>query len=109
MTAIRKLSPPIHCIPCRVTVDGDRYQIEANGTVRPVGDFVFSIGDSKLRRAELTEAVRARYLALPESKAKLVRREASRQRRNRNRRESDAAKRDMGLVRAAGGAFGGFE
>lgn len=93
----RKPSPPIHCTPCRVTYEGQRYQISRDGIVRtfqpPVlGAQAFELGDPE-----------------PESFAKLIRREASRQRRNRNRREADAAKRDLGLVRGSGGAFGGWE
>jgi len=94
----RKPTPPLHYIPCRVTyVDGARYQIEANGEVRPVLDGA--------KPAE----TRTACLPLPEHEAKPIRCEASRQRRNRNRRERDQAMRDLGLVRATGGAFGGWE
>lgn len=85
---------PIKCTPCRVTykqlspseLAGIRFYIQSNGDV-------FYPDGSQLK---------------PEF-AKLVRREASRQRRNRNARENNQAKRDLGLKRAPGGAFGGWE
>lgn len=89
--------PPIRCTPCRVTYQGQRYQIERNGTVRTFQPPIIGVQTFELGAPE------------SESVAKLIRREAARQRRNRNRREMDAAKRDLGLVCANGGAFGGYE
>ena len=86
--------PPISCIPCRVTYRDVRYQIEKNGEVRKYQPAVDDVGAN---------------FPLPESEAKLVRREASRQRRNRNARERAQAMKDLGMVRAKGGAFGGWE
>jgi len=43
------------------------------------------------------------------TEAKTIRREAARIRRNRNARERNQAKRDLGLVQVKGGAFGGWE
>lgn len=83
--------PPIKCAPCRVTYEGQRYQIEANGEVRPTLDKV------------MPATTRLACLPLPESEAKLIRREASRQRRNRNARERNQAMRDLGLKRTSCG------
>lgn len=92
---------PIHCTPCRVTYEGQRYQIEANGEVRVVAG-PFEDGSK-------ASFVDTRYeRPVDESLAKLVRREASRQRRNRNSRERSQAMKDLGLKRAPGGAFGGW-
>lgn len=85
--------PPIKCIPCRVTYEGKRYQIESDGRVRLVpkgpGDVLMTAQALRMALANVT--------ALEESKAKLIRREASRLRRNRNARERNQAMRDLGL------------
>lgn len=102
--------PPIHCTPCRVTYQGVRYQIEENGEVRRVTALngeptpMDYISGSKM-----AANVRRDRPTLSEPEAKLVRREASRQRRNRNARERTQAMKDLGLVRTKGGAFGGWE
>lgn len=75
--------PPIRCTPCRVTYAGTRYQIESNGQVQEYShELLGKVGD-----------------VLPESRAKLVRREAARQRRNRNARERHQAMRDVGMTK----------
>lgn len=84
---------PIKCIPCRVTYEGHRYQIESDGSVRLVpkgpGDVLMTAQALRMALANVT--------ALEESKAKLIRHEASRLRRNRNARERNQAMRDLGL------------
>lgn len=77
-------TPPIHCTPCRVTYEGVRYQIESNGTVR-TSPFV---NGSHVPGAPE-----------PESVARLVRREASRLRRNRTARERHSTMKDLGYVK----------
>jgi len=79
--------------PCRVTHNGTRYQIEADRRVfRLVGENLPPFPEPE-----------------PETIAALVRKEAQRIRRNRTRRALGQTKRDLGLVRAPGGAFGGWE
>lgn len=93
--------PPIRCIPCRVTYNGQRYQIESNGSVRfvpPVLAFPKGFEDT----IKSYQVVRGLYPE-PESIAKLVRREASRQRRNRNARERNQAMRDLGMTKTPHG------
>jgi len=75
--------PPIHCTPCRVTYQGVRYQIERDGTVYPLA-YMYDPNSSGERA--ITGYVKDDFPAC-ESDAKLVRREASRQRCNRNARE----------------------
>lgn len=93
--------------PCRVTYQGHRYQIEANGTVRNITGFILARFDGQpqhsgdkvtildLKSAEIMTPPEASAL-IPEERfdvAREVRREASRQRRNRNARERNAAMR----------------
>ncbi len=73
--------PPIRCTPCRVFVHGQRYDIKANGEV-----YRFPTGSDSC-------------LAEPPDIARIVRREAARQRRNRNARERADAMRLLGLVK----------
>ncbi len=89
MTTPRK--PPIKCIPCRVTYEGQRYRIYKDGTVREI--FMSQNGSTELG------------YGLPQSEisAKLIRREASRQRRNRNARERHQAMRDLGMTKTSYG------
>lgn len=87
--------PPIKCIPCRVTHEGQRYQVESNGEVRMVpAEFMALNAAVDVRRSQPV---------LEESTARLVRREASRQRRNRNARERNQAMRDLGMVKTPSG------
>lgn len=85
--------PPVSCTPCRVTYEGIRYQIESNGEVRPV-HVNLQTGNS-LPYSEVREST----VALPDHLAKLVRREAARQRRNRANREKYQAMKDLGMVK----------
>lgn len=92
MNASRK--PPIRCVPCRVTYNGQRYQIESNGDVRHV-----PISNGALMTAQEVRSNLDLLKPEPESLAKLVRREASRLRRNRNARERNQAMRDLGMTK----------
>lgn len=98
MTTTPKPAPPIHCIPCRVTIDGNRWRIYSDGSViatvslkdaaafglKTVGDLVAY--ENKLPRLD------------PHSiEAKTICREASRLRRNRKARERSQAMRDLGM------------
>lgn len=78
--------PPIKCIPCRVTYDGPVYHILSNGEVR-----------------ECVRVDTGAWQDFPqledESKAKLIRREASRLRRNRNARERNQALRSLRMTK----------
>lgn len=106
MSSTTTRKPPIHCTPCRVTYEGVRYQIEANGEVRTLAL------DSEIRLMPSIRFADGRIRELipePESVARLVRHEASRQRRNRTARERTQTMKDLGLRRGAGGAFGGWE
>lgn len=85
------------CKPCRVTFEGVRYFVASDGQVYltwqnvatvPGGKDTWSLGEP-----------------LAESNAKLVRAEASRQRRNRNNRERSQAMRDLGLRRNHNGSW----
>lgn len=82
--------PPIRCIPCRVTYEGQRYQIESNGDVRPLHKGFDNTG----KRIFIADALKQ-----DESFARLVRREASRQRRNRNARDRYQAHVESGMKR----------
>lgn len=100
--------PPIHCTPCRVTINGNRWRIYSDGSVsasltreetaklgwNPAQLVVYECGLPRL---------------LPHSiEAKTIRREASRLRRNRNSRERAQAMRDLGMKRSTG-VPGGWE
>ena len=87
------------CTPCRVTHEGTRYAVAADGTVRPTwivdavnGGMATSATPAADRRREFGDAVDATL-------AKAVRHEAARQRRNRNSRERNQAMRDLGMKR----------
>lgn len=75
--------PPIKCIPCRVRYQGCFYKIQENGEI-----FHTVIRNGEWLVARFPEK---------EERAKLIRREASRLRRNRNARERNQARRDLGL------------
>lgn len=86
----------MRCIPCKVTFEGFRYEIKADGSV---------FGQDGAKRNErsagaFTDAV------IDADHAKLVRADAARQRRNRNAREKHDALTSLGLVRVRG-ALGG--
>jgi hypothetical protein len=76
------------CIPCRVTFERVRYQIERDGTVRRMNT-PEQQAEYKLPALE----------AIPPYEAKAVRAEAARQRRNRRSRERHDALRSLGLVK----------
>lgn len=79
------------CKPCRVTFEGNRYFVAADGKVFPTWQNVATQAgghDTWSLGAELDSDTAAR-----------VRREAQRQRRNRNARERNSAMRDLGMKR----------
>jgi hypothetical protein len=76
------------CKPCRVTYQGTRYQVNLDGSVFPID-----------RTAEAYSVVPAFGPQAGAHLAKLVRREASRQRRNRNSRERHQTMTDLGMKR----------
>ena len=80
--------PPMHCTPCRVTYEGVRFEISKDGTVR----------STSLHQAADGSTTRE-YAPVWDSIAVLVRREASRQRRNRAARERHAAYLSVGMVK----------
>jgi hypothetical protein len=103
--------PPIKCKPCRINYNGERYRIYADGSVSGALtlDEVKTLGLDGVAAVLKYEAEKLpRYLP-SSSEAKTVRHEASRLRRNRNARERSEAMRDLGLKRAPGGAFRGWE
>jgi len=86
------------CIPCRVTVNGTRYEISGNGTVRETWRAV--------KHEDGTEdGTRLYGEPVAPAMAVAVRAEAMRQRRNRNARERSQAMRDIGLRRTRTGAW----
>lgn len=80
----------MNCIPCRVTVDGTRYFIAKDGQVYPTWQNIATVpgGVNTWSQGEALEA----------GAAQVVRREAQRQRRNRNARLRNETMRDLGLV-----------
>ena len=89
----------MRCNPCRVTYQGTRYAIAADGTVRPALIIMEPvIDDEALPTGDL---IRTRVVGAPVDAdlAKQVRHEASRQRRNRNSRERYQAMTDIGMVK----------
>lgn len=89
------------CKPCKVWFEGFRYQIQANGQVFGAVNAVRNLDSSPF--AEYTDSV------YDPAYAAEVRAEAARQRRNRASRARHRAMKDLGLTRAEGGAFGGYE
>lgn len=77
------------CTPCRVTFEGFRYQISADGTVHGVRGALRN--EPTLKGAIYDDPV------IDANHAKLVRAEAARQRRNRNARERNEVMRDLGM------------
>lgn len=98
-----KTTPPVKCTPCRVKYDGAYFRIKSNGDVYQL----YPVATDPLQK-EYGKFYEADIPCL-ETEARDVRREASRLRRNRNTRERTQAMKDLGLVRAKGGAFGGWE
>lgn len=82
-----KPKPPIRCTPCRVVYELQRYQIEADGSVRPVPTDFPEYNAALVRLIDPVE----------EPLARTIRQHASRLRRNRNARERNQARRDLGM------------
>lgn len=105
-----KALPPVHCISCRVTINGNRWRIYADGSVSAgiSESEARSLGFKSIKEHLDYEAGLPRLI--PHStEAKTIRNEAARLRRNRAARERTQAMKDLGLKRAKGGAFGGWE
>jgi hypothetical protein len=83
--------------PCRVRVNDTRYTISADGTVRPI--LLAEAGPDG-------RTVYTHGALLDRVAAQAVRTEASRLRRNRNRRANDEMRRSLGLTKTA---YGGWE
>lgn len=93
--------PPVHCTPCRVTVNGNRWRVYADGSVSAA----LSLKEANALSLQTVKEVRAYESALPRliphsTEAATIRREASRQRRNRNSRERHQAMQDLGMKRS---------
>lgn len=97
MTTNDRPKPPISCTPCRVTYQGVRYQIESNGEVREVSSYENILLCPGVW--ETWEHCRETKTPVGSSLAKLIRREAARQRRNRANREKYQAMKDLGMVK----------
>jgi len=110
MTTKHSNKPPIRCTPCRVTIGGNRYRIYSDGSVSSylTPKEIVNLGLS-IKQAREYEEVSLARLDPHSTEAKSIRREAARIRRNRNARERNQAMKDLGLVQAKGGAFGGWE
>lgn len=80
---------------------GTRFEIATDGTVRRYSRELSSDGMTPI--GTRFSAVECKEVAAA------VRHEAARQRRNRAGRERTQMMKDLGLVRAPGGAFGGWE
>lgn len=93
------MTPPIKCTPCRVNVNGTRYRIYSNGSVS-----LAVSNPENMTCGQVFAAEKELPIFEPHSEiAKIVRREASRLRRNRNARERNQAIRDMGMKKTAYG------
>jgi len=93
---------PIHCTPCRVKYLDTYYKIPANGEVRETwstGEFFTSPSGKRTPVWQVADE--------PETPndARVIRREASRQRCNRNARERAQAMRDLGMTRTTSGQW----
>lgn len=94
--------PPIHCTPCRVTYNGQRYRILSNGGVaetptpqpKPADVGVATIAE--LLQWEIDNLT---WRDAHSTLAREVRHEASRLRRNRNARERNQALRSLGMTK----------
>lgn len=91
--------------PCFVTYEGFRYKIKADGSVFGA---LAQDGSLAVRNEPLKNAFYMDPVVEPAYAAE-IRREAARQRRNRAARERTQSMKDLGLKRAKGGAFGGWE
>lgn len=101
MNSTRKSTPPIKCIPCRVTFRGHRYQINSDGSVRNISAWIEMETTARRRSPESYKFSEVTAL-VPQERwdvAREVRREASRLRRNRNARERHQALRSLGTTK----------
>lgn len=91
--------PPIKCIPCRVTFDGLRYRVYSDGSVSLAlsNREAIDLGCKTVRDDLEYESTRMDRYEPHSQVAKSVRQEAQRLRRNRNARERNQARRDLGL------------
>lgn len=93
--------PPIKCTPCRLSFGGQRYRIYSDGSVSLAlsEQEVRDLGLNSVREV-LTHEAEKLERSLPNTpSAKLIRREASRLRRNRNARERNVAMRSLGMTK----------
>lgn len=75
------------CKPCRITYEGQRYQIERDGTVRPTRLITEPVTDGQAMPTGDTFKTRIYDAPVNATVAKAVRADAARQRKNRNARE----------------------
>jgi len=81
--------------PCRVTVQGTRYEIDSTGTAHEIDPL------SRVTTDLWEDVERERTLSEPESA--IIRAEATRQRKNRDAHRRAEAMRDLGMKRTAYG------
>ena len=84
------------CKPSRVTYQGTRYEISADGTVRPTRIIEEPDFDGRAQPTGTTYKTRVYDAAVDAETAKAVRQEAARQRRNRNARERQVGEKGHG-------------
>jgi hypothetical protein len=87
------------CTPCRVSLEGTRYAISVDGTVRPTRVITEEKTNAHARGTGEFFKTRVYDAPVDRALAQRVRREASRQRRNRNARERHDACRSLGLTK----------
>jgi len=111
MTNKKTDKPPICCTPCRILIGDNYWRVYSDGSVSMAltRQEAENLGLRTAYQIFEYEKSTARRLDPHSTEAKTIRREAARIRRNRNARERNQAKRDLGLVRGNGGAFGGWE
>jgi len=103
--------PPIRCTPCRVLIGDNYWRVYSDGSVSMAltRQEAENLGLRTAYQIFEYEKSTARRLDPHSTEAKTIRWEAARIRRNRNTRERNQAKKDLELVRAKDGAFGGWE
>lgn len=87
--------PPIKCSPCRVNINGNRYRVLSDGRVAKLQ--VPQVKPTDVKELLQWELENLQWNDAHSDIARAVRQEASRIRRNRNARERNQAKRDIGL------------
>ena len=103
---------PIRCTPCRVNFKDKRYRVLADGSVAEIPTpqpTPADLGLQSVKDVLKWELANLQWHSPHSDFARDVRREAARLRRNRNARERARAMKDLGLRRAPGGAFHGWE